>query len=122
MVADAWERIKAAKEFGTIGAFIGLAVFPLADYLDGNPMTLKSAGLGAVVGAAVGTGVGMLINAARNGEIEDYTVVAPLLGAGTTIAGSKLYDRSMGNKRLLSIGLVGGTVGLALGGTIDYLT
>jgi len=122
MLAESWKRMKDAKVYGTMGAFLGLVAFPLADYLDGNQMTLKSAGLGAAVGAVVGTGAGMLINAAKNGEIEDYTVVAPLLGAGTTVAGSKMYNRSMSNKRLISNGLVGGTVGLALGGTIDYLT
>ena len=122
MLAESWNRMKDAKVYGTMGAFLGLIAFPLADYLDGNSMTLKSAGLGAAVGAVVGTGAGMLINAARNGEIEDYTVVAPLLGVGTTVAGSKMYNRSMSTKRLISNGLVGGTVGLALGGTIDYLT
>ena len=45
-------------------------------------MSLKSAGLGALVGAAVGTGAGMLINAARDNRIENYVVVAPLLGTG----------------------------------------
>ena len=79
MLAESWNRMKDAKVYGTMGAFLGLIAFPLADYLDGNSMTLKSAGLGAAVGAVVGTGAGMLINAARNGEIEDYTVVAPLL-------------------------------------------
>ena len=56
--------------------------FPLIDTLDGNSMTLKSAGLGALVGAAVGTGAGILINAARDNRIENYVVVSPLLGTG----------------------------------------
>ena len=106
------------------GAVVGFMAFPLIDTLDGNSMTLKSAGLGALVGAAVGTGAGILINAARDNRIENYVVVSPLLGTGATMAALKAYPRtrSMSNKRLISAGLVGGTVGLTLGGSLDYLT
>ncbi len=123
-----WDSIKAqldgAKLYTMSGAVIGFMAFPIIDSLDGNEMTLKSAGLGALVGAAIGTGAGMLINAARDNKIENYVVVAPLLGTGATMAGLKAYPktRSMSNKRLISAGLVGGTVGLTLGGSLDYLT
>ena len=118
------DRLKAAQLYTLSGAVLGGLTFPILDYLDGNSLSLKSAGLGVLVGAAVGTGAGMLINAGRDGQIEDYVVVAPLLGAGATMDGLKLYPRtrSWSNKRLISSGLVGGTVGLAVGGTIDYLT
>ena len=123
-----WDNIKSqldgAKLYTMSGAVIGFMAFPIIDSLDGNEMTLKSAGLGALVGAAIGTGAGMLINAARDNKIENYVVVAPLLGTGATMAGLKAYPktRSMSNKRLISAGLVGGTVGLTLGGSLDYLT
>ena len=123
-----WDSIKSqldgAKLYTMSGAVIGFMAFPIIDSLDGNEMTLKSAGLGALVGAAIGTGAGMLINAARDNKIENYVVVAPLLGTGATMAGLKAYPktRSMSNKRLISAGLVGGTVGLTLGGILDYLT
>lgn len=123
-----WDKIKtqlgAAKVYTMSGAVMGFIAFPLIDTLDGNSMSLKSAGLGAVVGAAIGTGAGILINAARDNRIENYVVVAPLLGTGATMAALKAYPktRSMSNKRLISAGLVGGTVGLTLGGSLDYLT
>jgi len=123
-----WDKIKtqlgAAKVYTMSGAVMGFIAFPLIDTLDGNSMSLQSAGLGALVGAAVGTGAGILINAARDNRIENYVVVAPLLGTGATIAALKAYPktRSMSNKRLISAGLVGGTVGLTLGGSLDYLT
>lgn len=123
-----WDKIKAqlgaAKVYTMSGAVMGFIAFPLIDTLDGNSMSLQSAGLGALVGAAVGTGAGILINAARDNRIENYVVVAPLLGTGATIAALKAYPktRSMSNKRLISAGLVGGTVGLTLGGSVDYLT
>ena len=122
-----WDKIKtqlgAAKVYTMSGAVMGFIAFPLIDTLDGNSMSLKSAGLGAVVGAAIGTGAGILINAARDNRIENYVVVAPLLGTGATMAALKAYPktRSMSNKRLISAGLVGGTVGLTLGGSLDYL-
>lgn len=128
MIMVSFESIKKqlndAKLYTMSGAVIGFMAFPLIDTLDGNRMSLKSAGLGALVGAAVGTGAGMLINAARDNRIENYVVVAPLLGTGATMAGLKAYPRtrSMSNKRLISAGLVGGTVGLTLGGSLDYLT
>jgi len=123
-----WDKIKtqlgAAKVYTMSGAVMGFIAFPLIDTLDGNSMSLQSAGLGALVGAAVGTGAGILVNAARDNRIENYVVVAPLLGTGATIAALKAYPktRSMSNKRLISAGLVGGTVGLTLGGSLDYLT
>ena len=123
-----WDKIKtqlgAAKVYTMSGAVMGFIAFPLIDTLDGNSMSLKSAGLGAVVGAAIGTGAGILVNAARDNRIENYVVVAPLLGTGATMAALKAYPktRSMSNKRLISAGLVGGTVGLTLGGSLDYLT
>ena len=123
-----WDKIKtqlgAAKVYTMSGAVMGFIAFPLIDTLDGNSMSLQSAGLGALVGAAVGTGAGILINAARDNRIENYVVVAPLLGTGATIAALKAYPktRSMSNKRLISAGLVGGTVGVTLGGSLDYLT
>ena len=123
-----WDKIKtqlgAAKVYTMSGAVMGFIAFPLIDTLDGNSMSLKSAGLGAVVGAAIGTGAGILVNAARDNRIENYVVVAPLLGTGATIAALKAYPktRSMSNKRLISAGLVGGTVGVTLGGSLDYLT
>ena len=118
------KQLNDAKLYTMSGAVIGFMAFPLIDTLDGNAMTLKSAGLGALVGAAVGTGAGMLINAARDNRIENYVVVSPLLGTGATMAALKAYPRtrSMSNKRLISAGLVGGTVGLTLGGSLDYLT
>ncbi len=128
MIMVSFESIKNqlnnAKLYTMSGAVIGFMAFPLIDTLDGNAMTLKSAGLGALVGAAVGTGAGMLINAARDNRIENYVVVSPLLGTGATMAALKAYPRtrSMSNKRLISAGLVGGTVGLTLGGSLDYLT
>ena len=128
MIMVSFESIKNqlnnAKLYTMSGAVIGFIAFPLIDTLDGNAMTLKSAGLGALVGAAVGTGAGMLINAARDNRIENYVVVSPLLGTGATMAALKAYPRtrSMSNKRLISAGLVGGTVGLTLGGSLDYLT
>ncbi len=123
-----WDKIKtqlgAAKVYTMSGAVMGFIAFPLIDTLDGNSMSLQSAGLGALVGAAVGTGAGILVNAARDNRIENYVVVAPLLGTGATIAALKAYPktRSMSNKRLISAGLVGGTVGLTLGGSLDHLT
>ena len=123
-----WDKIKtqlgAAKVYTMSGAVMGFMAFPLIDTLDGNSMSLQSAGLGALVGAAVGTGAGILVNAARDNRIENYVVVAPLLGTGATMAALKAYPktRSMSNKRLISAGLVGGTVGLTLGGSLDYLT
>ena len=123
-----WDIVKSqldgAKIYTLSGTVLGFIAFPLLDRLDGNSMTLQTAGLGALVGAAVGTGAGILINAARDNRIERYTVVAPLLGTGATMAALKAYPRtrSMSNKRLISAGLVGGTVGLTLGGSIDYLT
>tara|TARA_B100001094_G_scaffold35434_2_gene29384 strand:+ start:1010 stop:1384 length:375 start_codon:yes stop_codon:yes gene_type:complete len=123
-----WDKIKtqlgAAKVYTMSGAVMGFIAFPLIDTLDGNSMSLQSAGLGALVGAAVGTGAGILVNAARDNRIENYVVVAPLLGTGATMAALKAYPktRSMSNKRLISAGLVGGTVGLTLGGSLDYLT
>ena len=123
-----WDSITSqldqAKLFTLTGTVVGFFAFPLIDKLDGNSMSLQSAGLGALVGAAVGTGTGILINAARDNRIEKYTVVAPLLGLGGTMTALKAYPRtrSMSNKRLISAGLVGGTVGLTLGGSIDYLT
>ena len=128
MIMVSFESIKKqlndAKLYTMSGAVIGFMAFPLIDTLDGNAMSLKSAGLGALVGAAVGTGAGMLINAARDNRIENYVVVSPLLGTGATMAALKAYPRtrSMSNKRLISAGLVGGTVGLTLGGSLDYLT
>ena len=118
------KQLNDAKLYTMSGAVIGFMAFPLIDTLDGNAMTLKSAGLGALVGAAVGTGAGILINAARDNRIENYVVVSPLLGTGATMAALKAYPRtrSMSNKRLISAGLVGGTVGLTLGGSLDYLT
>lgn len=118
------KQLNNAKLYTMSGAVMGFMAFPLIDTLDGNKMTLKSAGLGALVGAAVGTGAGMLINAARDNRIENYVVVAPLLGTGATMAGLKAYPRTraMSNKSLISAGLVGGTVGLTLGGSLDYLT
>ena len=117
-------QLNNAKLYTMSGAVIGFMAFPLIDTLDGNAMSLKSAGLGALVGAAVGTGAGILINAARDNQIENYVVVSPLLGTGATMAALKAYPRtrSMSNKRLISAGLVGGTVGLTLGGSLDYLT
>jgi len=117
-------QLNNAKLYTMSGAVIGFMAFPLIDTLDGNEMSLKSAGLGALVGAAVGTGAGILINAARDNQIENYVVVSPLLGTGATMAALKAYPRtrSMSNKRLISAGLVGGTVGLTLGGSLDYLT
>jgi hypothetical protein len=123
-----WDKIKtqlgAAKVYTMSGAVMGFIAFPLIDTLDGNSMSLQSAGLGALVGAAVGTGAGILVNAARDNRIENYVVVAPLLGTGATMAALKAYPktRSMSNKRLISAGLVGGTVGLTLGGSLDHLT
>ncbi len=128
MIMVSFESIKKqlndAKLYTMSGAVMGFMAFPLIDTLDGNAMTLKSAGLGALVGAAVGTGAGILINAARDNRIENYVVVSPLLGTGATMAALKAYPRtrSMSNKRLISAGLVGGTVGLTLGGSLDYLT
>ena len=128
MIMVSFESIKKqlndAKIYTMSGAVMGFMAFPLIDTLDGNAMTLKSAGLGALVGAAVGTGAGILINAARDNRIENYVVVSPLLGTGATMAALKAYPRtrSMSNKRLISAGLVGGTVGLTLGGSLDYLT
>lgn len=128
MIMVSFESIKKqlndAKLYTMSGAVVGFMAFPLIDTLDGNSMTLKSAGLGALVGAAVGTGAGILINAARDNRIENYVVVSPLLGTGATMAALKAYPRtrSMSNKRLISAGLVGGTVGLTLGGSLDYLT
>ena len=128
MIMVSFESIKKqlndAKLYTMSGAVVGFMAFPLIDTLDGNRMSLKSAGLGALVGAAVGTGAGMLINAARDNRIENYVVVSPLLGTGATMAALKAYPRtrSMSNKRLISAGLVGGTVGLTLGGSLDYLT
>ena len=128
MIMVSFESIKKqlndAKLYTLSGAVVGFMAFPLIDTLDGNSMTLKSAGLGALVGAAVGTGAGILINAARDNRIENYVVVSPLLGTGATMAALKAYPRtrSMSNKRLISAGLVGGTVGLTLGGSLDYLT
>ncbi len=118
------KQLSDAKLYTMSGAVIGFMAFPMIDTLDGNAMSLKSAGLGALVGAAVGTGAGMLINAARDNRIENYVVVSPLLGTGATMAALKVYPstRSMSNKRLISAGLVGGTVGLTLGGSLDYLT
>jgi hypothetical protein len=118
------KQLNDAKLYTMSGAVVGFMAFPLIDTLDGNSMTLKSAGLGALVGAAVGTGAGILINAARDNRIENYVVVSPLLGTGATMAALKAYPRtrSMSNKRLISAGLVGGTVGLTLGGSLDYLT
>lgn len=118
------KQLSDAKLYTMSGAVLGFMAFPLIDTLDGNSMTLKSAGLGALVGAAVGTGAGILINAARDNRIENYVVVSPLLGTGATMAALKAYPRtrSMSNKRLISAGLVGGTVGLTLGGSLDYLT
>jgi len=118
------KQLNDAKLYTMSGAVMGFMAFPLIDTLDGNAMTLKSAGLGALVGAAVGTGAGILINAARDNRIENYVVVSPLLGTGATMAALKAYPRtrSMSNKRLISAGLVGGTVGLTLGGSLDYLT
>ena len=118
------KQLNDAKLYTMSGAVLGFMAFPLIDTLDGNSMTLKSAGLGALVGAAVGTGAGILINAARDNRIENYVVVSPLLGTGATMAALKAYPRtrSMSNKRLISAGLVGGTVGLTLGGSLDYLT
>ena len=118
------KQLNDAKLYTMSGAVVGFMTFPLIDTLDGNSMTLKSAGLGALVGAAVGTGAGILINAARDNRIENYVVVSPLLGTGATMAALKAYPRtrSMSNKRLISAGLVGGTVGLTLGGSLDYLT
>ena len=128
MIMVSFESIKKqlndAKLYTMSGAVMGFMAFPLIDTVDGNAMTLKSAGLGALVGAAVGTGAGILINAARDNRIENYVVVSPLLGTGATMAALKAYPRtrSMSNKRLISAGLVGGTVGLTLGGSLDYLT
>jgi len=72
----------------------------------------------------LGTGVGILINAARDNQIENYVVAAPLLGMGGTMTALKAYPKTRhdSNKRLISNGLVGGIVGLTLGGGIDYLT
>ena len=124
MLDNIKKQLDGTKLYGMSGAVIGFMAFPLIDALDGNTMTLKSAGLGALVGAAVGTGAGILINAARDNRIENYVVVSPLLGTGATMAALKAYPRtrSMSNKRLISAGLVGGTVGLTLGGSLDYLT
>ena len=78
------KQLNDAKLYTMSGAVIGFMAFPLIDTLDGNRMSLKSAGLGALVGAAVGTGAGMLINAATDNRIENYVVVAPILGTGAT--------------------------------------
>ena len=67
-------QLNNAKLYTMSGAVIGFMAFPLIDTLDGNAMTLKSAGLGALVGAAVGTGAGMLINAARDNRIDFITI------------------------------------------------
>ena len=66
----------------------------------------------------------MRVNAARDQRIENYTVVAPVIATGLTMGALKAYPRTRGmsNKSLISAGLVGGTVGLTLGGSIDYLT
>jgi len=121
---SAKRQLKAAGPWGVTGAFIGSTGFVLVEYLDGSRLDVTTVLLGAGVGALVGTGMGMLINAARDQRIENYTVVAPVIATGVTMGALKAYPRTRGmsNKSLISAGLVGGTVGLTLGGSIDYLT
>ena len=116
--------MRAAGPWGVTGAFIGSTGFVLVEYLDGSRLDITTVLLGAGVGGLVGTGMGMLINAARDQRIENYTVVAPVIATGLTMGALKAYPRTRGmsNKSLISAGLVGGTVGLTLGGSIDYLT
>jgi len=121
---SAKRQLKAAGPWGITGAFIGSTVFVAVEYLDGSRLDVTTVLLGAGVGGLVGTGMGMLINAARDQRIENYTVVAPVIATGVTMGALKAYPgtRGMSNKSLISAGLVGGTVGLTLGGSIDYLT
>lgn len=121
---SAKRQLKAAGPWGVTGAFIGSTGFVLVEYLDGSRLDVTTVLLGAGVGGLVGTGMGMLINAARDQRIENYTVVAPVIATGVTMGALKAYPRTRGmsNKSLISAGLVGGTVGLTLGGSIDYLT
>jgi len=121
---SAKKQLKAAGPFAVTGAFFGSTGFLVVEYLDGSNMSISSLLLGAGVGALVGGGMGMLVNAARDQRIENYTVVAPVIATGLTMGALKAYPstRGMSNKSLISAGLVGGTVGLTLGGSIDYLT
>ena len=121
---SAKRQLKAAGPWGITGAFLGSTGFVIVEYLDGGDLDVSTVLLGAGVGALVGTGMGMLINAARDKRIENYTVVAPVIATGLTMGALKAYPstRGMSNKSLISAGLVGGTVGLTLGGSIDYLT
>lgn len=121
---SAKRQLKAAGPWGITGAFIGSTGFVIFEYLDGSRLSMSNVLLGAGVGSLVGTGMGMLINAARDQRIENYTVVAPVIATGVTMGALKAYPgtRGMSNKSLISAGLVGGTVGLTLGGSIDYLT
>ena len=121
---SAKRQLKAAGPWGITGAFIGSTGFVIFEYLDGSRLSMSTVLLGAGVGSLVGTGMGMLINAARDQRIENYTVVAPVIATGLTMGALKAYPntRGMSNKSLISAGLVGGTVGLTLGGSIDYLT
>ena len=121
---SAKRQLKAAGPWGITGAFIGSTGFVIFEYLDGSRLSMSTVLLGAGVGSLVGTGMGMLINAARDQRIENYTVVAPVIATGVTMGALKAYPgtRGMSNKSLISAGLVGGTVGLTLGGSIYYLT
>ena len=117
-------QLVAAKYWTMTGAVVGAVGFPLIEYLDNSTPDMVSVLIGASAGAVLGTGAGLLINAARDNKIENYVVAGPLIGMGGTMAGLKANPgtRHTSNKRLISNGLVGGLVGLTLGGGIDYLT
>ena len=70
---SAKKQLKAAGPFAVTGAFLGSTGFLVVEYLDGSDMSISSLLLGAGVGALVGGGMGMLVNAARDQRIENYT-------------------------------------------------
>ena len=61
---SAKRQLKAAGPWGITGAFIGSTVFVAVEYLDGSRLDVTTVLLGAGGGGVVGTGMGMLINAA----------------------------------------------------------